>query len=513
MMDQCFPGHIGVNKSHLSACRPTPTLLPSYRMRTMKLYPLFARLHNLPVLVVGGGEVAARKTRALLDAGADVTVGAPRLSEQLARWQESGTVRHIAGHFDDSWLGDAWLVVAATDDDAVNRRVANAANARRIFINVVDDADLSTFHVPAVIDRAPLQIAISSGGAAPMLARWLRERLETLLDHALGPLAQLLDRSRNRIRARFRDLPARRAFYTRVIEGSAIALLRRNRPQEAQKELDRALLAERTRPLGAVALVGAGPGDPGLLTLRALRMLSEADVILHDRLVSDAILDLARRDAERIEVGKQAGNHHVSQEQIHELMLLHARAGRRVVRLKGGDPFIFGRGGEEMEFLRANAVPYEVVPGITAALACAAYAGVPLTHRDHAQSVRFVTAHTRESLESLDWRSLAAQRQTLAVYMGVAHLESMRGHLLAAGKSALTPVAVVENGTRSEQRVIVSTLRDLGGLAERHSLQSPTLLIVGEVAALAGRLAWFGSAPIRDDASIGRSPAARKAAA
>jgi uroporphyrin-III C-methyltransferase/precorrin-2 dehydrogenase/sirohydrochlorin ferrochelatase len=482
-------------------------------MHTMKLYPLFARLQNLPVLVVGGGEVAARKTRALLDAGADVTVGAPRLSDQLAQWRESATIRHIVGDFDESWLGDAWLVVAATDDNAVNRRVANAATARRIFINVVDDAELSTFHVPAVIDRAPLQIAISSGGAAPMLARWLRERLETLLDHALGPLADLLDRSRDRIRVRFRDLSARRAFYTRVIEGDAIALLRRNRPREAQKELDRALLAERTRPLGTVALVGAGPGDPGLLTLRALRVLNEADVILHDRLVSDAVLDLARRDAERIEVGKQAGNHHVSQEQIHELLLRHARAGRRVVRLKGGDPFIFGRGGEEMEFLRANAVPYEVVPGITAALACAAYAGVPLTHRDHAQSVRFVTAHTRESLESLDWRSLAGQRQTLAVYMGVAQLESMRDRLLAAGKPASIPVAVVENGTRSEQRVIVTTLRDLDGVAERHALQSPALLIVGEVAALAGRLAWFGSAPIRDDASIGRSANARKAAA
>jgi len=479
----------------------------------MKLYPLFARLQNLPVLVVGGGDVAARKTRALLDAGANVTVGAPLLSGQLERWYKCGTIRHIAGLFDENWLGAAWLVIAATDDVAVNRRVADAANARRIFINVVDDAELSTFHVPAMIDRAPLQITISSGGAAPMLARWLRERLEALLDPALGPLAQLLDRSRDRIRARFRDLPARRAFYTRVIEGNSIALLRRGRAQEAQKELDRALLAERTRPIGTVALVGAGPGDPGLLTLRALRLLNEADVILHDRLVSDGILNLARRDAERVDVGKQAGNHHVSQEQIHDLMLQHARAGRRVVRLKGGDPFIFGRGGEEMEFLRANAVPYEVVPGITAALACAAYTGVPLTHRDHAQSVRFVTAHTRESFESLDWRSLAAPRQTLAIYMGVAQLELIRDRLLAAGKPALTPVAVVENGTRSEQRVIVATLRDLGGLAERHALQSPALLIVGEVAALAGRLAWFGSAPIRDDAPIGRSANARQAAA
>jgi uroporphyrin-III C-methyltransferase/precorrin-2 dehydrogenase/sirohydrochlorin ferrochelatase len=482
-------------------------------MRTMKLYPLFARLHKLPVLVVGAGEVAARKTRALLDAGASVTVGAPQLGDRLAQWHGRGTICHIAGDFDESWLRNAWLVVAATNDDAVNRRVADAANARRIFVNVVDDAELSTFHVPAVIDRAPLQIAISSGGTAPMLARWLRERLETLLDHAIGPLAQLLDGSRERIRARFRDLSARRRFYTRVIEGKALDLLRRSRPRDAQKEIDRALLEERTHTIGSVALVGAGPGDPGLLTLRALRVLNEADVILHDRLVSDAILDLARRDAERIEVGKQAGNHHVSQAQIHDLLLQHARAGRRVVRLKGGDPFIFGRGGEEMEFLRAHAIAYEVVPGITAALACAAYAGIPLTHRDHAQSVRFVTAHARESLDSLDWRSLAAPRQTLAVYMGVAQLASMRARLLAAGKPAWTPVAVVENGTRSEQRVIVTALRDLDGLAERHALLSPALLIVGEVAALAESLAWFGAAPIRDDATPGRSSIAQKAAA
>jgi uroporphyrin-III C-methyltransferase/precorrin-2 dehydrogenase/sirohydrochlorin ferrochelatase len=479
----------------------------------MKLYPLFARLDSLTVLVVGGGEVAVRKCSALLDSGARVVVGAPNLHTQLVEQHEAGAIRHLAGEFHESWLEDVWLVVAATDDEAVNRRVAGAAAARRIFINVVDDAQLSTFHVPAVIDRAPLQIAISSGGAAPMLARWVRERLETVLDHAIGPLALLLERSRDRIRARFRNLTERRAFYTRVIEGKALSLLRRRRMLEAQKELDRALREGPERRAGSVALVGAGPGDPGLLTLRALRVLNEADVILHDRLVSDGILDLARRDAERIEVGKQAGDHHVSQEQIHTLLLLHARAGRRVVRLKGGDPFIFGRGGEEMEFLRAQAIAYEVVPGITAALACAAYSGVPLTHRDHAQSVRFVTAHTRGSIDGLDWKSLAAPRQTLAVYMGVAQLGVLRERLQAAGKPRSTPVAIIENGTRSEQRVIVSTLRDLDGLAQRHALRSPALLIVGEVAALAERLAWFGAEPIRDQASTPEPATARKAAA
>ena len=464
----------------------------------MKLYPLFANLRDRTVLVVGGGEVAARKCRALLDTGARVTVVAPALHEDFAPWVAAGRIRYVASDFEDSQLDGAALVIAATSDDAVNRRVAGAADGRRIFVNVVDDAELSTFHVPAVVDRAPLQIAISSGGAAPMLARRLREQLETLLDHALGPLATLLDRARRKIRLRFGNIAARRAFYEDILAGSVTRLLRAGRLHEAEQELDRTLHARRDAHRGSVTLVGGGPGDPGLLTLHALRALNEADVILHDRLISDAILDLARRDAKRIEVGKQAGNHHVTQERIHALMLEHARAGRRVVRLKGGDPFIFGRGGEELEFLRAHGIAYDVVPGITAATACAAYAGVPLTHRDHAQSVRFLTAHCRDSLEALDWGSLAAPRQTLAIYMGVAQLEALRAQLLAAGKPASTPVVVIENGTRGEQRVIVAALRDLDGLAQRHALQSPALLIVGEVAALAERLNWFGSEPILD---------------
>jgi uroporphyrin-III C-methyltransferase/precorrin-2 dehydrogenase/sirohydrochlorin ferrochelatase len=245
-----------------------------------------------------------------------------------------------------------------------------------------------------------------------------------------------------------------------------------------------------------VALVGAGPGDPGLLTLRALRLLNLADVILHDRLVSDGVLALARRDAEFIEVGKQASNHHVTQDGIHALMLEHARAGRRVVRLKGGDPFVFGRGGEELEFLHAHGIAFEVVPGVTAALACAAYAGVPLTHRDHAQSVRFVTAHTKDSVDTLDWRALAQEKQTLAVYMGVAGLDRLRQKLLEHGRAAGTPFALVENGSRPEQRVLTGTLADLPELARLHDLQSPALLILGEVAALAHTLHWFGDKPL-----------------
>jgi uroporphyrin-III C-methyltransferase / precorrin-2 dehydrogenase / sirohydrochlorin ferrochelatase len=462
----------------------------------MTLYPLFADLTDRCVLVVGGGDVAARKTSALLAAGARVRVGAPQLTEQLARSAAQGRIVHLQGEFREDWLDDVWLVIAATDHVAVNRRIAVAASARRIFINVVDDACLSSFHVPAIVDRAPLLVAISTGGAAPMLARWVRERLELLLDHALGPLAALLQRRRATIRARHPDLGVRRRFYERLLNGRIWQLLRSRSGIETERELDRVLREPEVAQQGSVALVGAGPGDPGLLTLRALRLLNEADVILHDRLVGDGILELARRDATRIEVGKQAGNHDTTQDQIHALLLRHARAGQRVVRLKGGDPFVFGRGGEELEFLREHGVAYEVVPGITAALACAAYAGIPLTHRDYSQSVRFVTAHCKQSLDTLDWNALASERQTLAIYMGVAQLDTLQHNLIAHGRAATTPVALIENGTRADQRVIVGTLQEMVRLSRQHALRSPALLIVGEVAQFASELAWFGAAPI-----------------
>lgn len=464
----------------------------------MKLYPLFADLAQRAVLVVGGGAVAARKVEALLAAGAQVTVGAPGLNAQLTREVRAGRVRHRDGEFRDDWLDEAWLVIAATSDRALNEAIAAAASARRIFANVVDDAALSSFQVPAIVDRSPLIVAISSGGAAPMLARQLRERLEILLDPALGALAALAERFRARIRQRHADLGARRRFYERVFDGRILALLRRGQPALAQATLETALRAQDAPRSGSVVLVGAGPGDPGLLTLKGLRALNEADVILHDRLVSTEVLALARRDAVRIEVGKSAGAHSTTQAQIHALLLEHARAGRRVVRLKGGDPFVFGRGGEELEFLRAHAIAYEVVPGITAALACAAYAGVPLTHREHAQSVRLVTAHCRASLDTLDWAALAQDRQTLAVYMGVGELDYLRDRLLSHGRSPATPFALVENGSRPGQRVITGTLAGLPERANAHKVHSPALLILGEVAALAQSLHWFGAPPLGD---------------
>jgi uroporphyrin-III C-methyltransferase/precorrin-2 dehydrogenase/sirohydrochlorin ferrochelatase len=478
----------------------------------MKLYPLFADLSRRAVLVVGGGAVAERKVAALLGAQAQVTVNASALTPQLQRWAAAGRIAHRGDAFQEAWLERVWLVVAATSDTELNRLIAALAGLRRIFVNVVDDAALSSFHVPAVVDRAPLTIAISSGGEAPMLARLLRERLEALLDHSLGALATLAARLRRRIRLRHPDLAVRRHFYENLFAGPVAALLRRGRPDEARHAAEQALAAAPTAPAGSVVLVGAGPGDPGLLTLRALRALNEADVILHDRLVSAEVLELARRDAERIEVGKQAGNHHTTQDEIHALLLEHARAGRRVVRLKGGDPFVFGRGGEELEFLRAQGIPYEVVPGITAAVACAAYAGVPLTHRDHAQSVRFVTAHCQASHDNLDWAALAQERQTLAVYMGVGELGVLQAQLVGHGRAPSTPFVLVENGSRAEQRVVTGTLANLVERAAFHAVRSPALLIVGEVAALAGSLAWFGAPPLGATVHDIRAPRAAESA-
>jgi len=476
----------------------------------LRYFPLFADLRGRRVLLVGGGEVAERKARLLLAAGARVEIVAHELvAPDLATWITSahsfplpagdgrveGAVTWLAREFDESQLEGATLVVAATSDGDLNERVAVAARARHVLVNVVDDAARSSFIVPAIVDRSPLVIAISSGGVAPVLARLVRERLETLLDESLGGLAGLLERWRGRIRGVFPDLGARRRFYEAVVRGEVAASLRRRQPEAAERELERLLQPPARKASGSVVLVGAGPGDPGLLTLNALRALQEADVILHDRLVSDEVLDLARRDALRIPVGKAARAHSVPQEQIHALMLEHARAGHRVVRLKGGDPFVFGRGGEELEFLASHGVPFEVVPGITAALACGAYAGIPLTHREHSQSLRLVTAHCRDSLDSLDWASLARERQTLAFYMGVAGLGAIRDGLLRHGRDAATPVAIVEHASRSQQRVTLATLAELEDVARRGDIESPALLVVGEVAALAARLHWFGAPP------------------
>ena len=459
----------------------------------MRYFPLFADLHGRRVLVVGGGAVAERKVRLLLEAGADVRLVAPEVTEWLAGRASMEIIRET---FRPEHLSGAVLAIAATDDPTVNALVAATGRERNVLVNVVDVSELSSFIVPAIVDRSPLVIAISTGGVAPVLARLVRERLESLVDASFGHLAGLLERWRGRIKAALPEVNARRRFYETVVRGRVAALVRSHDQRAAERELERTLLAAGAPRRGSVVLVGAGPGDAGLLTLNALRALQEADVILHDRLVSEEVLGLARRDADRVCVGKAARGHSVSQDRIHELLLEHAAAGRRVVRLKGGDPFIFGRGGEELEFLERHGIPFEVVPGITAAVACGAYAGIPLTHREYAQSVRLVTAHCGESIDTLDWAALAQERHTVALYMGVNGLGTIRDRLVQHGRSASTPVAIVENGSRPEQRVLLTTLACIEEAGRDAGVKSPALVIVGEVAALAERLHWFGNQPV-----------------
>lgn len=460
----------------------------STQVQSTPLFPLFADLRGRAVLVVGGGAVARRKIEALLEAGARVSMVALQLVPELDEWVRLGRVRHRGTTFDPAQMEGAWLVIAASDDAAVNRAVAEAAAARGILANVVDDAARSSVHIPARLKRGPLQIAISSGGAVPVLARRLRERLDAELDDSLGALVHLLARERARIRRRFPTPGKRRRFFESLLDGDVPRLFRSGDGVQAERAFERALAKGRAEPRsGSVALVGAGPGDPGLLTLKALRALHDADVILHDRLVGPGILELARRDAERIDVGKRVGeDHDAAQARIHALMLQHARAGRRVVRLQGGDPLVFGRGGEELECLRAHGIPHEVVPGITAALACAAAAGVPLTDRRHARSVTLLSARGQTSLDD---EALAAPGQTLAIYMGVGELEIFSRALIARGRAADTPCVLIENASLPNQRVLDGTLAELSALAREHGVRAPALLIVGEVAAQAQRAA------------------------
>ena len=467
----------------------------------MDYLPIFCRLDNKPVLLVGGGEVAERKARLLLDAGAQLTVVAPELDPELAELAANGSIEWLAGEFAPAQLAGKWLVVAATDRREVNALVYQSANQARIFANVVDDPKRSSFIMPSIIDRSPLMVAISSGGKAPVLARLLREKLEALLPQHLGAVAAFAGSLRERVKARFASMGERRRFWERLLGADRLGQALARGDGASAHQLADALFAEDAAAKGEVILVGAGPGDPGLLTLHALRQMQQADVVVHDRLVSDEVMALVRRDAKRIFVGKQAGNHCVPQEGINQLLLDEAKKGQRVVRLKGGDPFIFGRGGEELETLVGSGIGFQVVPGITAASGCAAYAGIPLTHRDHAQSVRFVTAHGKGGARDLDWPLLAKDKQTLVFYMGLSSCAVIREQLLTHGKGGDTPVALIERGTQPSQRVIRGTLDQLPELAA--GVESPALIMVGSVVTLADQLAWFGqnNAPLAAVAS------------
>jgi uroporphyrin-III C-methyltransferase/precorrin-2 dehydrogenase/sirohydrochlorin ferrochelatase len=456
--------------------------------------PIFAQLKNRPVLLVGAGHVALRKAGTLLKAGARLTVVATYFADEFIEWQHQGKATLIESRFSPEHIAGHVLVIAATDDDAVNQSVFEAADARNILVNTVDDQPNCSFIFPAIIDRSPILIAISSAGTAPVLARRLREKLEAILPAHLGPLAQLVGAFRDKVKQKISGFAGRRQFWERVFDSSIVREVQANRLEVAQQQLE-ALLEREIPTQGEVYLVGSGPGDPELLTLKALQLMQQADVVVYDYLVSEPIMQLVRRDAELICVGKKAGAHSVAQEETNNLLVSLALSGKKVCRLKGGDPFIFGRGAEEIEVLLPHQIPFQVVPGITAAAGCAAYAGIALTHRDYAQAVQFVTGHCRKDGVEPDWHSLSRPNQTLVIYMGLMKVEHIQQQLLSSGRAADIPVAVIENGTRAEQRVFTGRLDQLADLVTRHQVQSPALLIIGEVVALQQKLHWFGDRP------------------
>ena len=452
-------------------------------------FPIFLRVAGRRVLVVGGGDVAARKIRLLARSQAHIDVVARELNEALQALVAAGELTHCGTEFEAAWLDGCALAIAATDDAQLNRRVAAEADARGVPVNVVDDPQPSSFITPSIVDRSPLVVAIGTAGQAPVLARRLRERIETLLPAAYGRLADFMGAARERVQQSL-PAPQRRGLWERFLDSPGAEAVLSGSEALAEVELRKLIDGEPQR--GEVYLVGAGPGDPDLLTFRALRLMQQCDVVLYDALLPDSILDLVRRDAERIYVGKRRARHTLPQEQINGELVRLAREGKRVLRLKGGDPFVFGRGGEEIQELAAAGIAFQVVPGITAANGCAAYAGIPLTHRDHAQSCVFVTGHQRaDGKLDLHWDALARPGQTVVIYMGLNSLPELCQALIDHGLPADWPAAVVEQGTSANQRVIAATLGELPAQVQQAAVQGPALTIVGSVVRLRDQLRWF----------------------
>jgi uroporphyrin-III C-methyltransferase/precorrin-2 dehydrogenase/sirohydrochlorin ferrochelatase len=460
--------------------------------------PIFLNVKGTPALVVGGGFLAARKADLLLRAGCKLTVLAPTLGEELARLAETHDFQHKTGELTAADLTGCRVVFGCSHETAINQKLRQLATEAGILVNVTDEPESCDFIMPAVVDRSPLLVAVASGGASPILTRMLKARFETQIPAAYGRLAEFAGNYRQRLKQLVPNMTHRRRFWEDVIDGPVAEHVYSGQMAEAEslieKLIGQAAREGATRPVGEVYLVGAGPGDPDLLTFRALRLMQQADVVLYDRLIGDGILNLVRRDASRIYVGKRPKDHTVSQEEIGRMLVRLAQEGKRVLRLKAGDPFIFGRGGEEIEALSENGISFQVIPGVTAAAGCAAYAGIPLTHRDHAHSCIFVTGHDKDGGPDLNWEALIQPRQTAVVYMGLSSLGQITEGFVAHGADPATPAAVVENGTREGQRVVSGTLASLAGKTAQAGIKSPALIIVGSVVTLRDKLSWFADA-------------------
>ncbi len=461
----------------------------------MDYLPIFLDVKTRLCIVVGGGEIASRKAALLQNAGAQIRVISPELEVSLSELKTQGAIEHEAREYQQGDLAGARLVIAATDSAVVNQQVSEEAQAHGIPVNVVDQPELCSFIMPSIIDRSPVIAAVSTSGASPVLARLIRGRLESLIPSGYGRLAELASSFRDRVKARFTNPTDRRRFWEEVLQGGVAERVFSGHHEEANRLMEQALAenALTTDGMGEVYLVGGGPGDPDLLSFRALRLMQQADVVVYDRLISKPILEMTRRDAERVYVGKENNHHVMCQEDINQLLAKLAKQGKRVVRLKGGDPFIFGRGGEEIDTLAEQGIPFQVVPGVTAASGCASYSGIPLTHRDYAQSVVFVTGHLKDDSLNLNWKALAQPRQTVVFYMGLMSLPHICRELQAHGMPANMPAALVQKGTTPQQKVYTGTLSTLAGIAEKYKPKPPTLIIVGEVVELRDKLNWYQS--------------------
>ncbi len=458
----------------------------------MKHFPVFLDLKDRSCLVIGGGSVASRKVKNLLNADAQVIVISPEINDDLSALEKDSRIIWIKREVENTDIARAFLVVAATDNKAVNAQIAELANNANTLVNVADDASLCSFIFPSVLDRSPVTIAVSTGGASPVLARQLRMKLETMIPSSCGRLAAITEEYREKVKQHFPEQAQRKKFWENALKGPFAELVYAGQDESARKLLDELLSkGQDENPVGEVYLVGAGPGDPDLLTFKAVRLMQQADVMVYDRLVSKPILDMANKNAERLYVGKEKDNHAVPQDKINDLLVELALQGKRVLRLKGGDPFIFGRGGEEIEKLAENNVPFQVVPAVTAASGCSAYAGIPLTHRDYAQSVTFATGHLKDGSINLNWDQLTQKNHTIVFYMGLTGMSVISEQLQAHGMSGDMPAALIEQGTTRNQRVHIGTVATLPQLVIDSGVRAPTLTIIGEVVKLHDKLHWY----------------------
>jgi uroporphyrin-III C-methyltransferase/precorrin-2 dehydrogenase/sirohydrochlorin ferrochelatase len=458
----------------------------------MQALPIFINITNRRCVVIGGGEVAARKVTMLLKANASVALYSPMLCHELKNLVDAKKITHFNSNFEPDQLEGACLVIAATDDELVNSSVSVAAISLNIPVNVVDSPSLCTFTMASIVERSPIVIAISSEGNAPVLARFIRTKIEAMLPASYGRIAEIAGEFRDKVKAKFSTTQERRIFWEGVLQGPLVERVLSGQVQAARGLLQNMIdNVDTIANKGEVFLVGGGPGDPDLLTFRALRLMQQCDVCVYDKLVSPEVMELVRRDAELIYVGKSRDQHTLPQEEINELLARLALEGKRVLRLKGGDPFIFGRGGEEIETLMQRGVPFQVVPGISAANGVSTYAGIPLTHRDYAQACLFITGHLKEGSVDLDWVAMSRPHQTVVIYMGLVGMEKICEQLIVHGVSPDMPAAVVQQGTTQKQRVVVATLKDLAEKVKAAQIKAPCLTIIGEVVQLRDKLNWF----------------------